>query len=94
MESAPLTRDINPMIRELFSDFWLMVCFGTSPFPHIEARTINLRAFTNRHFRDRGQIWAGNDGDQMGYKLKIPGVLGGFYLCPVESDKRSEPGWI
>ena len=57
-------------------------------------KAINLKAFTNRHFRDRWQILAGNEGDQVGCKLKSPSVLGGFYLCTVERDKRSEPGWI
>ena len=29
-----------------------------------------------------------------GIKCKSPDTLGGIYLCPVERDKRSEPGWI
>jgi hypothetical protein len=35
-------------------------------------KAINLQAFTNRHLGDRGRIWAGNEGDQVGCKLKIP----------------------
>jgi len=49
-----------------------MVYFGTCDYARFAGNTINQLAFTNRHFRDRGQIWTGNEGDQVGCKLKIP----------------------
>jgi hypothetical protein len=70
--SASLTRDIYVQIVAIGRNpgKWSIVALAI--LNRLAGKAINLKAFTNRHFRDRGQILAGNEGDEMDYKLKIP----------------------